>query len=145
MCMTNTKDISKQAQTVLALANAESKRLHCDHVASEHLLLGLMAYGTGRGPAMLLLAGLTLDGLRSHVAAVGSAPKDAPHGYGPSMHSVLRDACRYAEALRSETIAPQHLLLGLLDETDGGAYGALRHFKIDAATLKTKLLKRTPR
>ena len=61
--MADTKPISKESQAVLALALAESERLRCDHVASEHLLLGLMAYGKGRGAA----------GRRDHAGAVGSA------------------------------------------------------------------------
>jgi hypothetical protein len=41
--------------------------------------------------------------------------------------------------------AKRRPLLGLLDGTEGGAYRALRHFNINAATLKIRLLKRTPR
>ena len=43
------KPFSKRAQDLLALASEESRRLDCEHVGSEHLLLGVLAYGKGVG------------------------------------------------------------------------------------------------
>ena len=43
------KQFSKRAQRVLALASEESRRMGCDHVGSDHLLLALLVYGEGSG------------------------------------------------------------------------------------------------
>jgi hypothetical protein len=37
------------------------------------------------------------------------------------MRNVLRAASHHADSLRNAEIEPEHLVLGLLDETDGGA------------------------
>src|SRR4051794_32256206 len=58
------KQFSRRAQRVLALASEESRRLGCEHVGSDHLLLGLLAYGRGSGAAVLSNAGLTAESVR---------------------------------------------------------------------------------
>ena len=136
------KQFSKTAQKVLALASEESRRFGCEHVRSEHLLLAALSYGNGVGATVLLSAGLSPEAVRSHVAAVGSQPEVAPNGYGPSMRCVLRAASQHADSLQSTEVELEHLILGLLDEIDGGASRAFRHFGLDAAQLKSTLLQR---
>ena len=140
--MSAKKQFSEKAQEVLAIANQESKRLRCDHVASEHLLLGLLIYGQGVGSAMLSNAGLVLDCVQTHVASIGVEPEMASHGYGPSMRGALFRSFRHAESLLHPKIEPEHLALGLLDETDGGAVRVLRHFGVDTATTRRHILER---
>ncbi len=140
--MSEPKQLSKRAQKVLLLANRESKRFRSPHVASEHLLLGALAYRSPVVSGTLRSAGLALDTLRAHIAQVGSAPEDAPHGYGPSMHGALRRSCQHSEALSQQKIEPEHLVLGVLDETDGGAARALRHFRVDVRATKRHIIQR---
>jgi ATP-dependent Clp protease ATP-binding subunit ClpC len=143
--MSEPKQFSKSAQKVLLLANRESKRCRCPHVASEHLLLGALAYRWSAVSRTLKGAGLSLAALRAYVAEVGSAPEEAPHGYGPSMRGVLRRCCEYSEALPYRKVGPEHLLLGVLDETDGGAARALHHFGVDVQATKRDIMRRMKR
>jgi len=136
------KQLSKRAQRVLLLANRESKRSACPHVASEHLLLGALAYRSPGVSGILRGAGLALDTLRAYVAQVGSAPEEAPHGYGPSTHGALRRSCGHSDALSHRKIEPEHLVLGVLDETAGGAARALRHFGVDVRATKRQIIQR---
>ena len=85
---------------------------------------------------------MALNTLCSHLAEVGSAPEKAPHGYGPSMHGALRRSCQHSEALSYRKIEPEHLVLGVLDEKDGGAAQALRHFGVDVRATKLHILHR---
>ena len=94
--------------------------------------------------SLSLVAGLTLEALRSHVAAAGPAPEAAATGYAPSMRNGFRAASRHADSLRHPDIEPERLLLGLLDETDGGARRAFRHFGVDTAETMRKVFERTP-
>jgi len=136
------KQLSKRAQRVLLLANRESKRLHCPHVASEHLLLAALAYRSPGVSGALRSAGLALDTLRSYIAEIGSAPEEAPHGYGPSMHGALRRSYQHSEELSHCRIEPEHLVLGVLDETSGGAARALRHFAVDTQAAKRHIIRK---
>ena len=140
--MADAKPLSKRAQRVLLLANLESKRSGCAHVASEHLLLGALAYRSRTVSGALTKAGLRLSTLRSYIAEVGSAPEDSPHGYGPSMHGALRRSVQHSAIAHSPAIEPEHLLLGVLDEESGGAARALCHFCVDAAAVKRTVIKR---
>ena len=139
--MSEPKPLSKRAQKVLLLANRESKRFRSPHIASEHLLLGALAYRSRTVSRTLRSAGLALGALRSHIAQVGSASEVASHGYGPSMHGVLRRAWQHSEGLSHQQIEPEHLVLGVLDETDGGAARALRHFSVDIRTTKQHIIR----
>ena len=138
--MSERKQFSKRAQRLLLLANRESKRSACPHVASEHLLLGALAYRSPGVSGILRRAGLALDTLRAYVAQVGSAPEEAPHGYGPSMHGALSRSCRHSAELSHRQIEPEHLVLGLLDETEGGAARALRYFGVDVRATKRQII-----
>lgn len=140
--MPEPKQFSKRAQKVLLLANLESKRFRSSHVASEHLLLGALAYRSPVVSGTLRSAGLVLRTLRARIAQVGSAPEDAPHGYGPSMHGALRRSWQHSETLSHQKIEPEHLVLGLLDETDGGGARALRHFRVDVRATKRHIIQK---
>jgi ATP-dependent Clp protease ATP-binding subunit ClpC len=140
--MSEPKQLSKRAQRVLLLANRESKRFNCPHVASEHLLLGALAYRSPAVSGTLRRAGLALHEIRAFVAQVGSAPEEASHGYGPSMRGALRRSCEHCEALKHRRIQPEHLVLGVLDEKDGGAVRVLRHFGIDVRATKRRIVHR---
>jgi hypothetical protein len=136
------KQFSKRAQRVLALAGEESRRMGCEHVGSDHLLLGVLAFGEGSGAAVLSNAGLTADGVRLRITAVGSTAEVALNGYGPSMRSVLRLSSQHAESLGHSEIEPEHFVLGLLDKADGPAMSLFRHFAVDAERVRTALLQK---
>lgn len=140
--MPEPKQFSKRAQKVLLLANRESKRFRSPHVASEHLLLGALAYRSPAVSGTLRSAGLALRTLRAHIAHVGSAPEVAPHGYGRSMHRALRRSWQHSETLSHQRIEPEHLVLGVLDEPEGGAARALHHFGVDVRATKKNIIQR---
>lgn len=133
---------SKRAQRVLALASEESRRMGCDHVGSDHLLLGLLVYGQGNGVAVLSSAGLTLEAVRCRIEAIGSTAEVASEGYGPSMRNILSLSWHKAETLGDTEIEPEHFVLSLLDRVDGPAMSLFRHFAIDTEQVKASLLRR---
>ena len=136
------KQFSKRAQSVLALASEESRRVGCDHVGSDHLLLAMLMYGKGSGAEMLLSAGLTTENVRARVLAIGSAAEVASNGYGPSLRNILRLSSLYAETLGNPEIEPEHFVLGLMDKVDGPAMSLLRHFAVDTERAKAALFQR---
>jgi ATP-dependent Clp protease ATP-binding subunit ClpA len=133
---------SKRAQRVLALASEESRRMGCEHVGSDHLLLALLVYGEGNGAAVLSSAGLAAEAVRLRITAVGSTAEIASNGYGPSMRNVLRLSSQHAEALGHSEIEPEHFVLGLLDKADGPAMSLFRHFAVDTERVKMALLRK---
>jgi ATP-dependent Clp protease ATP-binding subunit ClpC len=136
------KQFSKRAQRVLALASEESRRMGCEHVGSEHLLLGVLVSGEGSGAAALAGARLSVAAVRGRITAVGSASEDAPNGYGPSMRNILRLSSHHADSLGHPEIEPEHFVLGLLDEAAGPAMRTLQHFRVDVERVRTALRKK---
>jgi ATP-dependent Clp protease ATP-binding subunit ClpC len=136
------KKFSKRSQRVLGLASEESRRMGCDHVGSDHLLLGLLMYAEGSGAATLSSAGLTTEAVYRRIMAIGSTSEVATNGYGPSMCNVLRLAWRHAETLGYSEIEPEHFVLGLLDNVDGPAMNIFRRFAVDAERAKVSLLRK---
>jgi hypothetical protein len=134
--------LSKRAQRVLALASEESKRMGCEHVGSDHLLLALLVYGKGSGAAVLSSAGLTAEAVRLRITAVGSTAEVVSDGYGPSIRNVLRLSSQHAETLGHAEIEPEHFVLGFLDKADGPAMSLLRHFAVDTERVKMALLQK---
>ena len=136
------KQFSKRAQRVLAVASEESKRMGCEHVGSDHLLLGLLVNGKGPGAAVLSSAGLTAEAVRLRITTIGSTAEVASHGYGPSMRNALQLSSQHAETLGHPEIEPEHFVLALLDKADGPAMSLFRHFAVDAERAKKSLLQR---
>lgn len=136
------RQFSERAQRVLALASEESRRMGCEHVGSDHLLLGLLVNGEGSGAAVLSSAGLTAAAVRLRIAAIGSTAEVASSGYGPSMRNVLRLSSRHAETLGHPELEPEHFVLGLLEKADGPAMSLFRHFDVDIERAKMSLLQK---
>jgi len=136
------KQFSKRAQRVLALASEESRRMGCEHVGSDHLLLALLVDGEGSGAAVLSTAGLTAEAVRLRITTIGSTAEVASNGYGPSMRDILRLSSQHADTLGDPEIEPEHFALGLLDKVDGPAMSLFRHFAVDIKRVKTSLLQK---
>src|SRR3974390_648487 len=114
----NLSNFTPRAQQVLALSRQEATRLNHNFVGTEHLLLGLVAFGQGTAVRVLNSMGIGLDTVRTEVERqVGAGPDQKVVGnvpYTPRVKKVLALAARQARALNHTYIGTEHLLLGLL-------------------------------
>lgn len=110
------------ARKATALASEEARQLGHDFIGTEHLLLGLLA-AEGAACAILAELEITLEDARQRVSErvhpYGSGSAENPP-FTPLAKKVLERALREALQLASSMIQSEHLLLGLLDVTDGG-------------------------
>ena len=115
-----------RAAQVLALARREAIRLRHDHVGTEHLLLGLLKLGQGVAAKALLDRELDLATARIEVEnQVGRGPEfkildKIPHN--SQVKRVLAFAGNEAKAFNHNSVGTEHILLGLLRESAGGAF-----------------------
>lgn len=133
-----------RACQVLALARKEADRLHQNFVGPEHLLLGLLRLGKGVAVNVLLQSGLGLESLRVEVEkfggpAAGWAP-NATIPFTDSVKSILGHAQQQARSLHHTYIGTEHILLGLLDESDGVAAKVLKGLGIDIKQVRQEIL-----
>lgn len=115
---------TEDARRALTVAQEEARELRHDFIGTEHLLLGLLAAGTGALPAALADADITLDEARRKVQelvhpAVGAMSGAPP--FTPLAKKALEMSLREALQLGDDYIGQEHLLLGLTDVGDGGA------------------------
>jgi ATP-dependent Clp protease ATP-binding subunit ClpC len=107
----------------MALANQEAERLNHEHIGTEHILLGLIREGSGVGAAVLKKFEVDIKKLRLEVEklhksgpdmfTVGKLPKT------PRARRVTEYAIEEARSLNHNYVGTEHILLGLLRESEG--------------------------
>jgi Clp amino terminal domain, pathogenicity island component len=111
---------TEQARRVIFFARYEASQFGSSHIETEHLLLGL---AREQRWVLQLIPDLQIDSLRARIETLVSVGKEFPTSVDLPLSNeckrVLAYAAEEAERLASHTIAPAHLLLGLLRETGG--------------------------
>jgi ATP-dependent Clp protease ATP-binding subunit ClpC len=128
-----------EAHAVLASAKDEARRLGHGHIGTEHVLLGLLGASNGGAGQVLRAAGATLDGCRSKVAELVGPPtgavEEAELSFTDRAKRALLRADRLSLRRHDEQVAPDHILLSLLD-VEGTAGQVLRGVSVDVADLR---------
>jgi ATP-dependent Clp protease ATP-binding subunit ClpC len=124
-----------RAQQVLALARKEADRFNHNFVDTEHLLLGLIALRQAVLVFVLQRMGLDLDNVRQEVEKEMGGRGEAKSGgsihYSARVKKALSLAAKEAEALNHPYVGTEHILLGLLRDSDGVAAKVLKNLDID--------------
>lgn len=137
-------NFTPRAQQVLALARKEADRFNHNFVGTEHLLLGLIALGSGTAVIVLQTLGLDLQTVRLEVEKqVGKGPDQKMIGnipYTPRVKKVLALAAKEAKSLNHTYVGTEHLLLGMLREGDGVAARVLKNLNVDIEATRAAIL-----
>jgi hypothetical protein len=136
---------TERAQKVMSLANQEAQRLHHEHLGTEHILIGLMAEGTGVGATVLKELGVDLKKTRLAVLGLveeGQGPVSSEKlPYTPRAGKVMDIAIQEARLLGHNFVGTAHLLLGLLTEREGVGDHALIKLGLDPSQVRMYTLK----
>jgi len=133
---------SGRAQRVLSLAQAEAQRLKQNHIAPEHLLLGLVQLDDGAWARILRGGDADLDQIRTRVQQLigqGSEPSSDTMTLTPRTKGVIVAAIAKADQMGHRRIGTQHLLLGLLQEGQGVAFEVLTEWGITVDNARVKM------
>jgi len=138
-------NFTPRAQQALALARKEADRFNHNFIATEHLLLGLIALGQGVAVNVLQKMGLHLEAVRREVERqMGKGPeqnKTEKIPYTPRVKIVLALAAKEAGYLNHVYVGTEHLLLGLLREGGGVAARVLSSLNVDVDNARREILK----
>jgi ATP-dependent Clp protease ATP-binding subunit ClpC len=110
------------------LAQEEARTLNHDYIGTEHILLALIREGHGVAVKALEALGISVESLREQVEEIIGRGEGAAIGhipFTPRAKSVLQNSLRESRQLGHHYIGTEHILLGLLDESDGIAAGVL--------------------
>jgi len=113
---------TRDARRVLVTAQEEVRELGSEVAGTEHLLLALSRADALVGD-FLQGMGVTHERLRREVLGGRGAGEVVP--LGPEFKAALESAVQHADRLGRSGVAPEHLLLGVLDS--GGVAAACLH------------------
>lgn len=134
---------SPELLTVLGFAEEESKRFQHNYIGTEHLLLGLMHDTEGNATKVLNNLGVELDQVRAAVEFIigrGDRIVLGEIGFTPRSKKVFELTSNFAYSLKSDTMKPEHLLLGLVYEGEGIACGVLESLGVERANVYRETL-----
>lgn len=121
---------SDAARTVMQAAKSEAVRLKHDHIATEHLLLGILGHANNKAKDIMVNAMVDLDKLKKFIEETTtppcgqtSIPKDLP--LLANAKRTLEFSGLEARFFRSQSIEPEHILLALLKDVECVAAQAL--------------------
>ncbi len=120
--------LTRRARQALHFANEEAQALNHSYVGAEHILLGLVREGAGVAAWVLDDMGVRLIQARETVAAlvdVGSGEQRSSQQLSNSARSVIAYAMQEADRLGHTYVGTEHLLLGLLRDTESVAIEVL--------------------
>jgi ATP-dependent Clp protease ATP-binding subunit ClpC len=133
-----------RARKVMALANQEAQRFNHDVIGTEHILLGLVKEGSGVGATVLKNFDVDIKKLRLEVEKhVKSGPDMVTIGklpQSPRAKKVVEYAIDEARALNHNYVGTEHILLGLLRETEGIAAQVLLSLGLKLEEVRQEIL-----
>lgn len=129
------ENFSKRVQKIMKYAKEEAIRLGHSYVGSEHLLLGLLREDSGLSQKIFELFDCEIDEISSMIEdMIKSTGGTMTLGHLPltrRAERILRNAFNQAASMGAAFADDEHLLLAMLNETEGIAYEVLNASNID--------------
>ncbi|OGY24784.1 MAG: hypothetical protein A2Y57_03600 [Candidatus Woykebacteria bacterium RBG_13_40_7b] len=138
--MEEMRHLTKGSRRVLRKAEEEARRLKHSYIGTEHILLGIIAdSGRNRARVLLRVKGIDVSKVRSAVEFIigrGDREVTGEIGFTPRARKVINIALDEARRLGQKTVAPEHILLGLMRGSEGIAAGVLESLAVDSEGLR---------
>jgi ATP-dependent Clp protease ATP-binding subunit ClpC len=113
---------SDEARLAVVHAQDEARRVRRNCISTEHLLLGVLSVETGLARQVLHDLGIDQEAVRAQAMAIVGHGQDEPPEripFTPRAVRVFEYAGQEAARLADAFIGTEHLLLGLIEESDG--------------------------
>jgi N-acetyl-gamma-glutamyl-phosphate reductase len=128
-----------RCRKTIALANRQAEELGHDALTPAHLVLGFLAEGTGSAAKVLRQSGVTLEAARTQVArrkpAIGGG-LTAPLPQGDSFKQAILSAIEVARERGQHWIGTEHLLLGILRDSDSDGAQILAALQVNLDSIR---------
>ncbi len=143
MQMNFENSFTDRAKEALNLAHEAASNLGHGYVGSEHILLGIAKEGSGAAAAVLrdngLDAALITEMTEKYVGR-GERGSTTAQGLTPRAARVIELAVSDARRLGSDLVGTEHLLIGILRETEGVAARIFTAAGLDRNRIYTELM-----
>jgi Clp amino terminal domain, pathogenicity island component len=130
---------SERARQVVVVAQEEARDLGHDYIGTEHLLIAVLREEVGVPRALLATISLTADEARAAVIAIvgrgaGPSPRQVP--FTRRATRVLQLSVGEALSMGRPAAETEHLLLALIDESEGTGGRILREAGVDSWAIR---------
>lgn len=142
--MTN---FTPRAQQVFQIARNEALKLGNDYIGSEHILLGIIELGQGVAVMVLEKMGVYVDSIREEIEArmektgpTSPTPTKKELPLTPRVKKLISLATKEAKSLGHSYVGTEHILLGLIKDSDGIAAKILSNLGVDLEDTRRTIL-----
>ena len=136
---------TNRAIKAIEFAQYAAQDLEQDYIGTEHILLGLLHEQGGIAAQAMEAVGMTFEKvvgqIKSIVAQEVEYPSDNPY-YTPRAKRVMEGAVEEAQQLGHDYIGTEHILLSLLEESEGAAIEVIERMGVDPDVLQGEVLER---
>jgi ATP-dependent Clp protease ATP-binding subunit ClpC len=138
-----------RARKVMALANQEAQRFDHEFIGTEHILLGLLKEGSGAGATILKNRDVDIEAMlleTEQLLKLKRGPDKVASGQLPETPcaiKVIEYAIEEARSLNHDYLGTEHILLGLLRESEGIAAQVLMNLGLKLEDVRRDILKRS--
>jgi ATP-dependent Clp protease ATP-binding subunit ClpA len=140
------EQLSTATQAILTQADAEARTFGHNYIATEHLLLGVLADQENLGTQVLQTFNISynrvhkaLDYINRQQVQKDDPPTAEPIGLTPRAVAAVTLAASEATGLRLSLITPELLLLGIVREGEGIGAGILRTLGADLEKVRAQV------
>ena len=130
---------TERARKAVVFAQEEARGFKHDYIGTEHILLGLLRVDEGLAARVLAALGITVDAVRDQVTQIVGEGDETSHGqipFTPRAKKVLELSLREALAVGHNYIGTEHILLGLVRESDGVAVRIMLELGADSQRVR---------
>jgi ATP-dependent Clp protease ATP-binding subunit ClpC len=131
-----------KARKVMAAANKQAQLSGYGYILTEHILSGLIYESSSTGATILKDLGVNIEKLLAEVKQLPKSRADKAGIEKPPQSeraiNVIKFAIEEARALGDNYIGSEHILLGLLRETDGIAAKVLTNLGVKPEDVRKK-------
>jgi len=131
-----------EARKVMGAANKQAQQFGHGYIETEHILLGLIYESSSTGATILKDLGVNIKKLLAEVEQLTKSGADKTKVEKPPRSegaiNVIKYAIEEARALEHNYIGSEHILLGLLRETEGNAAKVLTNLGVKPEDVREK-------
>ena len=135
---------TKRAEKAIEIANKIAVEFGHNYIGTEHLLYGLIKEGNGVASRVLMSQGATTEKVEEEInILVGKSQnkENAILGFTPRTKRVIENAFLETKKTGSDYIGTEHLLIGIVKESDSIAVRIMLDININPPKIYSEILK----
>ena len=140
-----TYKFTKRAEKAIEIANQIAIDFGHNYIGTEHLLYGLLKEGSGVASKVLQNQGIVIEQIEEQIDLLVGKSEQLDNasilGFTPRTKRVIENAFREAKKVGSDFIGTEHLLIGIMRESDSVAVRIMLDLNINPQKLYNEIVK----